>query len=532
MAIHPLGDSALIADYSPLFALVTNGVTDVVAAFGMTAFYFDPSKTDAETVREWIGCQAGDAQKAPQSRSIELPVLYGDETDSDLNAIATHGGLSPSETIRRHAAAEYTVGAIGFQPGFPYLEGLPPELHTPRQASPRVRVPAGSVGIGGPYTGVYPQESPGGWNLIGRTPLRLFDEHRAESRGGPSLLRTGDRVRFRAIDAAEFERLAAENQPTPPRLDPPPDRPLFRVLSPGVQTTIQDLGRPGRQHLGISPGGAMDSTSLRLANLLVGNHENTPAIEATLVGPVLECLTPVTIGVSGAVPAAAPRRLTPGEQLDLRQMTDGARTYVALPGGVVGPIGEPLAAGDPIGSRDDQAVERLGVRSIGRWSVPARQPISRETPTTIRVLRGPQADRFEESVWTRFLAEPYRITPQSSRMGLRCEGSTIEANDASALPSQPVCHGTIQVPPNGQPIILGADRQTLGGYPIIAAVASVDWPLLGQLRPGDPIRFVEIDLLTAQAARRDAERNLSLTATGIQLQKKEANHQDTKDTKR
>ncbi len=515
-SIQPLGDTTLLVD-KPIVIGSAPGITDVVPAFGSTAVHFDPTQTTAEAVAAWAEEQAGEASEIVASSSVEVPLLYGGEFVQDLESIAERAGLDIDGVIRRHSRAEYTVGAIGFQPGFPYLEGLPPELHTPRQETPRVRVPAGSVGIGGAYTGVYPHASPGGWNLIGRTPLLLFNEHRDESLGGPSLLRVGDRVRFRPIDAAEYERLANENRPTPPPTIGPPDRPLFRVISPGVQTTVQGLGRPGRQHLGIGPGGAMDTTSLRIANRLAGNAENTPAIEATLVGPVLECLAEVTIGLAGLDGVARRLRLSEGERLDLRSIRGGARAYLALPGGFTGHVGEALAGGAIVGTDEGQAVDRLNAEPDGRWAIRLDHLTPIGQPQTIRVLRGPQADRFDATDWKRFLSEPYKITPQSNRMGLRCEGEPLRPIDTDALPSQPVCHGVVQVPPDGQPIVLAADRQTLGGYPIIAVVASADWPRLGQLRPGDAIRFTEIDLPTAQTALRKSERDLSLIVMGIQL---------------
>lgn len=138
------------------------------------------------------------------ARVVEIPVCYGGEHGPDLEAVAVHAGLSPDAAVARHAAGDYTVAMLGFAPGFPYLLGLDPALHAPRRADPRTRVPAGSVAIGGAQTGVYPRELPGGWNLIGRTPLSLFDPRREP----PALLAPGDRVRFCAIDVDGFARLA------------------------------------------------------------------------------------------------------------------------------------------------------------------------------------------------------------------------------------------------------------------------------------------------------------------------------------
>jgi KipI family sensor histidine kinase inhibitor len=135
---------------------------------------------------------------------IEIPVCYGGEFGPDLDAIAQHSQLHAREVIARHTAGEYRVAMLGFAPGFPYLLGLDASLHMPRRASPRTRVPAGSVAIGGAQTGIYPRELPGGWNLIGHTPLQLFDVQRDP----PALLAPGARVRFRAIDADEFAALS------------------------------------------------------------------------------------------------------------------------------------------------------------------------------------------------------------------------------------------------------------------------------------------------------------------------------------
>jgi inhibitor of KinA len=136
--------------------------------------------------------------------AIDIPVCYGGECGPDLDGLALHAKLPAAEVIARHCAAEYRVAMLGFAPGFAYLLGLDSTLHAPRHAVPRVRVPAGSVAIGGAQTGVYPRELPGGWRIIGRTPLVLFDA----SRDPPAVLGPGQRVRFRAIDADEFARLA------------------------------------------------------------------------------------------------------------------------------------------------------------------------------------------------------------------------------------------------------------------------------------------------------------------------------------
>ena len=192
---------------------------DIVPAHASLALYVDVDMIDADDphmeqtplsrAEDWLRAQALDPEAggtaAGKPEPAVIPVRYGGESGPDLDALATAAGLDLEAAIALHTGGDYRVAMLGFAPGFPYLGGLDPRLAAPRRATPRVRVAAGSVGIGGAQTGIYPREGPGGWNIIGRTPLRLFDPARAT----PCLLVPGQRVRFRAIDDAEFERLEA-----------------------------------------------------------------------------------------------------------------------------------------------------------------------------------------------------------------------------------------------------------------------------------------------------------------------------------
>jgi KipI family sensor histidine kinase inhibitor len=203
-------DRALVEEVSALAMAVEQaaipGVIDIVPAYTTILVSFDPRETEPTTLMTRIE-QATTRPQGKQStpREVTIPVVYGGEYGPDLDDVAAITGLSDEEVIARHTGADYLVACIGFSPGFPYLLGLPAELATPRLPNPRTRVPAGSVGIGGEQTGVYPQATPGGWRLIGRTPLRLFDPEGEE----PFLLRAGDHLRFAAVSAAEFTDLAA-----------------------------------------------------------------------------------------------------------------------------------------------------------------------------------------------------------------------------------------------------------------------------------------------------------------------------------
>ena len=238
MDIIPLGDSALIVRVREQFADAPDetldevlrvfqmlqraaipGVIELAPAYTSVAVFFDPiallksygaanGVLDelAPRIRSTIVAPArrrrrGTAAAAP--RSIEIPVCYDAEFGFDLSHVAEHTKLSEREIIDLHSTGQYRVACIGFVPGFTFLTGLPKNLATPRRKVPRTEIPPGSVGIGGAQTGIYPLRSPGGWNLIGRTPLKLFDA----SKNLPTLLHPGDRVRFRAITKEEFQSL-------------------------------------------------------------------------------------------------------------------------------------------------------------------------------------------------------------------------------------------------------------------------------------------------------------------------------------
>ena len=214
--LHSLGDAALLVELPPpatlaqqrqIWALAAEAlqwpaVHEVLPGMNNLTLMYDPRLIDAteleiQVLTAWPQLAVPEDER--DARRIEIPVAYGGVDGPDLADVAAHTGLSAEEVVRRHSDAEYVVYLLGFLPGFGFLGGLPPELATPRRAEPRAAVPARSVGIGGSQTGVYPLVSPGGWQLIGRTPLAMFDPQAAE----PTLLRPGDRVRFviESIDA-------------------------------------------------------------------------------------------------------------------------------------------------------------------------------------------------------------------------------------------------------------------------------------------------------------------------------------------
>jgi inhibitor of KinA len=230
MQFTPLGDSALMVElgdainesthhrvqtaWRALAAEPLPGVSEAVPAYTSVTLFYDPWRVmqagaPAGEVISWLTTRIKERLKDPpksaktKPRTIEIPVCYGGDFGPDLGRVAAQAKIFPDEVVKRHAAAKYLVYLIGFAPGFPYLGGLPKQLATPRHAKPRMTVPPGSVGIAGEQTGIYPQSTPGGWNLIGRTPLKLFQPEA----NPPALLQAGDEVKFRPVTLEEFARL-------------------------------------------------------------------------------------------------------------------------------------------------------------------------------------------------------------------------------------------------------------------------------------------------------------------------------------
>lgn len=550
MTLSSLGDSALVLSAGEVVddatlarvqalanrirARAPSGVVDVLPAFASVTVFYDVARgANYDRLRAEVLALAGEIGNEADSlaREMEIPVCYGGDFGPDLAAVAAQAGKSPSEAIALHRDANYRVQAIGFVPGFAYLGGLPSSLHAPRRATPRAEVPAGSVGIGGGQTGVYPLATPGGWNLIGRTPLRLFDPHRAE----PGLLRAGDAVRFREIAAAEFaahdtkRTVARHAAASSHRHRGHRDDIRVEVIKAGMLTTVQDLGRHGYRGDGVPASGGADAFALRLANLLVGNLETAATLELTLVGPELRFSRDTWIALGGAefegLAAWQPVRVKAAQTLRFGAARGGCRGYLAVAGGldvpaVLGSRSTYLRAA--FGGYDGRALRDGDVlwtprnaRNVsGHWRIDPRiLPAYADRPATVRIVRGAQADEFGAPFFKGAMS--YHVSPQSDRMGARLAGAPLARRSAPELRSAPVLPGTVQVPPDGQPIVLLADAQTLGGYPQAAHVISVDLPLVAQLRPGDAVRFVEVSLGEAHQLAIERERALALLRQGL-----------------
>ncbi len=526
------GDAALLVEAdgvasrlaSAIRARQFEAVLDVIPGARTVLVTTEPGRWDLGELASLIFALALPAAVAGGSGRAEIPVVYD---GPDLAEVARLTGLGPAGVIARHQAAEYTVGWMGFSPGFGYLTGLDSALHgVQRLARPRLSVPAGSVAIAGGLACVYPVTSPGGWRLLGRTSTRIWDPGREP----PALLEPGTRVRFRAVtdlDATpsapdpgqrgRFSVHTAENRPGygEPEAETGPGT-VIEVIRPGALATIQDLGRTGLGHLGVPRSGAADAASLGLANRLAGNAQDAAGLEITLGRAALRFAGDALVAVTGA-PAGltvtggqggAP--VTPefgtsfsvaaGSVLRVAAPAAGLRTYLAVRGGVDVPA--------VLGSRSSDLLSGLGPAPLRAGdllrvgSVPPAAPSPRTGPPAaatvagaggavrLRVVAGPRDDWFGPGALAVLCGETaYAVTAASNRTGLRLDGPALRRARADELPSEGMVAGALQVPPDGMPILLLADHPATGGYPVIAVVRSADISRAAQLRPGQLIRF-------------------------------------------
>ncbi|MBS1820296.1 MAG: biotin-dependent carboxyltransferase family protein [Acidobacteria bacterium] len=300
------------------------------------------------------------------------------------------------------------------------------------------------------------------------------------------------------------------------------------VLSPGVQTTVQDLGRWGFQSLGIPVAGPMDPFAHRLANALVGNPRAAATLEAAMVGPTLQFDESRVIAVTGAMfdlhlddqlaPMNTPLAVRPGSVLRFGERRSGARAYLAMAGGVdTTPVLGSRSTHVPtrMGGFEGRALRRGDRLAIGPASVARMPPRGRggdvpvaPSPAIVRVLAGPQANRFVPEALEAFASAPYHVSVHSDRMGVRLTGPTLRHIETADIVSDATPVGSVQVPASGEPIVLMADRQTTGGYAKLATVIAADIGVLGQACPGDRIQFTVCEHREAIAALLGRERQL------------------------
>jgi KipI family sensor histidine kinase inhibitor len=549
--IRRLGDHALLIGVRDavagrqftraLGAARLEGVAEVVGGLATVMVAFDPQAGDIDDRRPVLAHLMEEVSGLPDAEEGGAAVLQISCTfeGPDLDEVASLVGSTPEAVVEMMTAAPLTVAVVGFSPGFAYLAGLPAALRrVPRRSRPRPSVPAGSVALAGGHAAVYPSASPGGWQLIGHTDELLFTPWVPPY----ARLAPGDRVRFvrsaTALGRGAGRPTSADGPVGGTDAPPPGARPVFAVDEPGLRTVLQDGGRRGVAALGVPAAGPADPDSFRLANELVGNPTGACALEITARGPTLRCLSPTFVAVVGGSPdlrlegqPVAAGRVVPvavGQQLVVGPVRGGFRCYLAMAGGFVG---RPL-----LGSCASDQLAGLGpgpvVPGAPLWGAATEPPLGDHLrpgaspgleagePVALRVVPGPHHERFAPGTFAALASMRFTVEGASNRVGLRLRRdprtpALLEAPESQGeLDSQGMVTGAVQVPPDGQPVILMTDHATLGGYPVVAVVAAVDHGVLGQCAPGTTVVLVPCEYGEAGEALRAHRRALDVAVVG------------------
>jgi len=452
-----------------------------------------------------------------ETATVEVPVIYDGE---DLDDVARLTGLGRDGFVHAHSGQDWVSAFCGFSPGFAYLISLGEAFDIPRRNDPRPRIPAGAVAVGGKYTAVYPSDSPGGWQLIGHTDFTPW----VPESDSPIRLAPGTRVRFtvtRERLRIPSSRPAAESDVSALASDAVAPHRALIVREPGILTLVQDRGRPGMAHLGIPHSGAADPVSAEEALALVGSRETDALLEVLTPPFSVESRGQLVVAVTGAPrpvyvtdPEGNERARTmsrpflvhDGEVLELGAVENGARSYLAVRGGIDTPAA--------FGSRSADALSRIAFRPLVAGDIlpigsdagcpPVREagrPRRRAGAMMLRLHPGPHYEEFTPESRTALFGQDWSVGVGSNRVALRCAGpQPLIRMVNEELGSFGLVAGTVQVPPSGDPVLFLVDHPVTGGYPVIGVVDALDVHRLAQLSPGESFRFVpHPDSVTAVA---------------------------------
>ena len=522
-------------------------IVEIIPAARTLLVTFDPSLADENTLETEIAGLKLEKGQQKSGKLVEIPVVYDGEDIDDVAALLK---IDREEVIRRHTESHYQVAFCGFAPGFAYLTGGDPLFNVPRRASPRKSIPAGSVALAGKFGGVYPQPSPGGWQLIGRTDVKMFDL----DRDPPSLLKPGDRVHFVDVtkdysahskgttsrslsrnDEAGLAKTCDKTEATeigkatgigktgshdnagisvPETSLTPEEDAVFKLVTTLMPVTFQDRGRLFQSSQGLSPSGALDQKAMANANRLVGNPREQPVLEFTYGNARMKALQPSVIAFTGAnlpitVKSAngtvfvfeknTPLAIDEGDEIILGRTFTGFRSYMALRGGFkVEPVLK-SASFDSLSNLGPKPLVAGDKVFIANDSPLQPVLLSLDDPyslpeagdkVVLDVVMGPRTDWFTEQSIAMFLEKHWQVTPASNRIGIRLQSDArLERSRSDELPSEGTVTGAIEVPANGEPVLFLRDRPVTGGYPVIANLVEDQVDLAAQIPIGALIKF-------------------------------------------
>lgn len=518
MTFHPFGDRALLINFSQRIDNQINqqvihlaqaiekanieGVQYTIPAYCSLTIGYDPRIISDVLLKNRISNIEILDVSTSSPRLIRIPVCYEPPYALDMEEVSQQTGLTIAEIIKHHSETTYRVFMLGFLPGFSYLGTLPNALRVTRKANPRLQVPKNSVAIAGLQTGIYPSAAPGGWQIIGRTPVNVF----AGKNDDPFMLQAGDEVQFYPIPSADFQSMSIA--PYFP-LSSSSTKSLCSITKSGLLTTIQDHGRSGYASFGVPVGGAMDQNAMDIANKLVDNEPNTPVLEMTIMGAKIVFSAATQIAITGAnlspkvnglgVNLYETIDIENGDILDFGRCQNGCRAYLAIRGKwhVEKWLNSASAASTNVKALTPQSIIKKDskliinpLNKISKKKYPLEKRVDYNSPFTIRVSPAPEFEEFSRYSIADFFSKRHQITPDSNRMGYRLASSLIDFKPQKELISSGVVPGTIQITNSGQPIILMRDAQTTGGYYRFLNVISEDLNTLAQAKPGDEIQFV------------------------------------------
>jgi KipI family sensor histidine kinase inhibitor len=497
-----------LALYAQLQQLSVTGIRELIPAAKTILVRFNELETSFKLLVTAISALKPDALMPSVGAEVIIPMVYDGE---DLPHVAEQQGLSIPEVIAKHQRSLWQVAFIGFAPGFAYLRSPDqPFGDIPRLTVPRKKIKAGALGLAGQFSGIYPKDSPGGWQLIGHSLEKMWDLER----NPPALLMPGMQVHFEDVT----------HRPT--RISLPPSRvhrptalagqAALSITCASLQMLMQDEGRFDQSQMGVGVAGAMDLAAMHSANRLVGNPRGTAVLEILNGGFKAKVHCATVLAVTGANSPLKVKyadghiadwkvyqsiALDAGDELQIATPNSGLRNYLALRGGLkvntvlnsasydslaqLGPA--PLKQGDIL-YQDTIKTTTIAVDEAPAWTLPKVGEL-----VELDIVMGPRCDWFSSESLALLCQQHWLVSNDSNRVGLRLLGEQpLTRAIHTELESEGTCIGALQIPPSGQPVLFMHDHPLTGGYPVIAAVAKHHWDLVAQIPAGCQIKFNKI----------------------------------------